>query len=58
MSEDRELDWKAIAQERSPRIKIPGDGRSVRGDHSRRDTVRLFSTILERATKARPIHSS
>ena len=54
MSENAEVDWKAVARKRWPLSKIQGDGPFVaipRGE----GTVCLFSTVLERTTYAPPI---
>jgi hypothetical protein len=53
MSEDTEVDWKALARKRWPLFKIEGEGPFVaipRGE----GTVYLFSAILERNTHAPP----
>jgi hypothetical protein len=53
MSEDLEVQWRAIAQDRWPMNKIEGDGPFVaipRGE----GTVYLFTTLLERSTSAPP----
>jgi hypothetical protein len=53
MSENLEMQWRAIAQDRWPMNKIEGDGPFVaipRGE----GTVYLFSTLLERSTSAPP----
>ncbi len=53
MSENAEVDWRAIARERWPLYKIEGEGPFVampRGE----DTVHLFRTVLERTRGAPP----
>ena len=53
MSEDAEVNWRAIARERWPLYKIEGDGPFVampRGE----GTVYLFRTVLERSTGGPP----
>ena len=49
MSENTEVDWKALARKRWPLFEIQGEGPFVaitRGE----GTVRLFSTVIERTT--------
>jgi hypothetical protein len=51
MSENLDVEWRAIAQDRWPMNKIEGDGPFVaipRGE----GTVYLFTTLLERSTSA------
>jgi hypothetical protein len=53
MSEDPEVDWRAIAVKRWPMRKIEGNGPFVaipRGTAS----VYLFQTVFERSTSAPP----
>jgi hypothetical protein len=53
MSEDAEVDWRAIARERWPLFKIEGNGPFVaipRGE----GTVYLFSTLFARTKGAPP----
>ena len=53
MSENAEVDWRAIARERWPLYKIEGDGPFVaipRGEGA----VYLFRTVLERSTGGPP----
>lgn len=53
MSDNAEVDWRAIARERWPMFKIQGDGPFVALPRGK-GTVYLFSGLFERTRAAPP----